>query len=284
MHERLAAPAKINLHLHILGLNAQGYHLLDTSFAFVDLCDWLEVNVSDDLSVTCSQAELSGKANLVYQVLEALQQKHGVKQGLSVHIEKHIPMQAGLGGGSSDAATALLAANKFWQLHLSRQELIDFSAPFGADIPCFLFAHPSRATGVGEKLEKRQESLKNKEILLAKPAKGLSTQAVFAHFDQQQGLTNKNCIVKVRAPESNCNYLGDNDLQNSACCLCSELEMLLFNMKQCCQHSWMSGSGSACVSMFDSKEKDVLVRSLSCMPSIWFNETKILECHPLINY
>lgn len=284
MHERLAAPAKINLHLHVLGLNTQGYHLLDTSFAFVGLCDWIDVQASTTLKVTCSISELSGERNLVYQVLNAFQQKYHVKQGLALHIEKNIPMQAGLGGGSSDAATALLAANKYWGLDLSRQQLIDFAAPFGADIPCFLFAYPSRATGVGEKLEKRQETLKFKDIFLAKPAKGLSTQAVFAHFDQQQGLTKQNCIVKVRDPESNCDYLGDNDLQNSACCLCSELEVLLFNMKQCCQHSWMSGSGSACVAIFDSKEKDVLVRSLSRMSDIWFNETKILEYHPLINF
>jgi len=141
----LPAPAKINLHLLITGRDARGFHLLDTSFAYVDAADVLHVGIADDIRVTCSDPRLNGEDNLVHRVLHALRERFDpqpgshVRRGLHVHIDKHLPSQAGLGGGSSDAATALLAANRLWGLNLDSAALIDFASPYGADIPCFLF-------------------------------------------------------------------------------------------------------------------------------------------------
>lgn len=284
LKQRLPAPAKINLHLSVLGINAQGYHLLDTSFAFVDLCDWIDVQLADGLTVTCSDSRLSGESNLVFQVLQALRMKHQVKKGLEVHIEKHIPMQAGLGGGSSDAATALLAANHFWGLRLSRQSLMDFAISFGADIPCFLFGYPSWASGLGEKLIKRKETFEKQRVLLTWPRVGLSTKDVFNHLDQSQDLTTENCLAKMRAPESNTLNLGCNDLQDVACSLCPELDEMLRCMRQHCKQSWMSGSGSACVALLNMREKEeLLMAELRNQNNIWCHQATILKVHPLIN-
>ncbi|MDX8407336.1 MAG: 4-(cytidine 5'-diphospho)-2-C-methyl-D-erythritol kinase, partial [Mariprofundaceae bacterium] len=180
----LPAPAKINLHLHIRSVMENGLHELDTSFAFTEAHDLLHFSPANSIEVSCSEAHLGGERNLVHRVLTALQQQRQVKQGLRVHIDKQLPEQAGLGGGSSDAATALMYANKAWGCKLSQAQLIDFSAPFGADIPCFLYGRASLASGIGEKLVDYPEALPEQALLLAWPGSGLSTAAVFRHFDE----------------------------------------------------------------------------------------------------
>jgi len=178
----LPAPAKINLHLHIRRLMHNGLHELDTSFAFTEAHDLLHFRPANSIEVSCSEAHLGGEHNLVHRVLTALQQRQQVNQGLCVHIDKQLPEQAGLGGGSSDAATALMYANKAWDCKLSQAQLIDFAAPFGADIPCFLYGRASLACGIGEKLIDYPNPLSEQTLLLAWPGSGLSTAAVFKHF------------------------------------------------------------------------------------------------------
>ncbi|MFQ5582501.1 MAG: 4-(cytidine 5'-diphospho)-2-C-methyl-D-erythritol kinase, partial [Mariprofundaceae bacterium] len=177
------APAKINLHLKVIGRRDDGLHELDTSFAFVDIADQLAVRPCSELKVSCSARHLEGEENLVHRALTAMRSQFGVNAGLEIHIEKHIPEQAGLGGGSSDAATAIMAANDIWQLGLSTDELIRFATPLGADIPCFLFGQASLACGIGEQLSVYPWPLPDGYFLLACPGDGLSTAEVFRHFD-----------------------------------------------------------------------------------------------------
>jgi len=279
------APAKVNLHLKVTRTLPNGYHELDTSFAYVDVADALIIYPADELTVTCSVPHLSGENNLVYKVLNAFRKEHGLSLGLSVHIQKRLPDQAGLGGGSSDAATALLAANKLWNTKQSKQELISFATPFGADIPCFLFEQASLAAGVGEQLSKYPKDLPKGFLLLAYPGVGLSTPDVFRCYDEQRdaatALTQHNGVDTIRANSDP--TIGDNDLEACACALSSEVDKLMKEMRNCSDMAWMSGSGSTCIAFFSSrKEAEERAKMLlNSKLATWTHVGKLLKKHPL---
>ena len=282
---QFSAPAKINLHLKVTATLPNGYHELDTSFAYVDISDELTVSPADKLSVTCSKAHLNGEKNLVYRVLDAFRKQHGLSSGLSIHIDKQLPDQAGLGGGSSDAATALMVANIFWNIESSKEELIEFATPFGADIPCFLFQKASLARGIGEQLSDYPKTLPTGSILLAYPGIGLSTPEVFNCFDQQANevvaLTHNDSVDTIRANSETA--IGDNDLEACACSLSTEVGSLLKEMQRVSNMVWMSGSGSTCIAMFESRQEADAVASMLLERKLatWTHVGRVLRKHPL---
>lgn len=154
------APAKLNLFLHVTGRRADGYHLLQSVFQLIDHGDTLHFDLRDDERIVRT-SEVPGvpqDQDLIVRALRLLQaeyaRRHGrLPPGIDVAIEKILPMGGGLGGGSSDAATALMAANHLWQAGLTQQELMDLGLPLGADIPFFLFGETAFAEGVGEALQ-----------------------------------------------------------------------------------------------------------------------------------
>ncbi|RZA35723.1 MAG: 4-(cytidine 5'-diphospho)-2-C-methyl-D-erythritol kinase [Lysobacteraceae bacterium] len=154
------APAKLNLFLHVLGRRADGYHLLQSVFQLIDHGDTLHFDLRDDeriVRATCVPG-VPEEQDLIVRALRLLQaeyaRRHGrLPPGIEVAVEKILPMGGGLGGGSSDAATALMAANHLWQAGLTQQELMDLGLPLGADIPFFLFGETAFAEGVGEALQ-----------------------------------------------------------------------------------------------------------------------------------
>ncbi len=248
---KLKAPAKINLHLQVTAIREDGMHELDTSFAYVDVWDELTLSRAQTLTVTCSLPTLTGRNNLVYRVLHAFRHYAGVSAGVHVHVDKHLPMQAGLGGGSSDAATALMAVNRLWQVNMDRQALIEFAAPLGADIPCFLFGQASHATGIGERLEAFAQALPTQHVLLAWPGEGISTPEVFRRFDAGHALTGLQAVDTMRPVSER---LGSNDLESSACAISPATGRLLAMLRAHAQTAWMSGSGSSCVALFDARQ------------------------------
>ncbi len=278
MTDTYPAPAKINLYLRITDLLANGMHALDTVFVYTDLCDQIQVDESEQIVVTCSEARLSGEKNLVHHLLTALQREYSIRRGLRLHIDKRIPDQAGLGGGSSDAATALMIANQRWQLQMSRDAMIAFAAPFGADIPCFLFQQASRATGIGEQLQPYNQPLPSGALLLAKPASGLSTAAVFAHFDR--ALTTRPALDTIRRDPP---QLAENDLQASACALNPDVAKLLAAMQSEAVTAWMSGSGSACVALLDDADAACALAAELKQQQLaeWTHVGMISSIHPL---
>ncbi len=295
MNRPLPAPAKINLYLRITRIRPDGMHELDTAFAYTDLCDLLTITPADRLQTSCSQAHLSGDNNLVHKVLAAFQEKHGITQGLSVHIEKHIPEQAGLGGGSSDAATALMAANRLWGVHAGRTELIDFATPFGADIPCFLYGQASLAHGIGERMQDYPQTLPDRALLLTRPAGGLSTAEVFGHFDashhSDRTLTAPEALDTIRrdSPQLADNKLADNELANndleaSACALNPGLARLLQALRRYSGQVWMSGSGSACVALFEQQGEAISTAALLQQQQLasWSHVGRIVRAHPML--
>jgi len=148
------APAKINLFLHITGQRNDGYHQLQTVFQFLDYCDHLQFQVTKqpEIHLLTSIAGVDDENNLIIRAAKLLQQHAGIKEGVEISLNKQLPMGGGLGGGSSNAATTLVALNDLWQCQLSNDKLALLGLTLGADIPVFIHGHAAWAEGVGEKL------------------------------------------------------------------------------------------------------------------------------------
>lgn len=149
-----SAPAKLNLMLHVVGRRPDGYHELQTVFQLIDLCDSLEIAVRDDgvINRPKGPAGIAEPDDLVVRAARALQQAAGTSRGAEIAVLKRIPMGGGLGGGSSDAATVLVALNHMWHLGLSSAELAAIGAGLGADVPVFVMGRSAWAEGIGERL------------------------------------------------------------------------------------------------------------------------------------
>ena len=149
------APAKLNLFLHVVGRRADGYHLLQTLFRLIDHGDHLRFSPRQDgqLRLLNPLPGVPPESDLTLRAARLLQVETGCRQGADIHLEKHLPMGGGVGGGSSDAATVLLALNHLWQLGLPRQRLQEIGLRLGADAPVFLFGRNAFAEGVGEDLQ-----------------------------------------------------------------------------------------------------------------------------------
>ncbi|MCP4696849.1 MAG: 4-(cytidine 5'-diphospho)-2-C-methyl-D-erythritol kinase [Gammaproteobacteria bacterium] len=175
------APAKLNLFLRITGRRADGYHSLQTVFQFINLCDALHFSMREDGQLHCvSDAPgLAPAQDLTMQAAQRLKQASGTPLGADIRVEKKIPMGGGLGGGSSDAATALLALNRLWQLGFSRQLLAVMGKELGADVPVFVFGRAAWAEGVGELLTPL-DTLPEPWYLLIHPGCHVSTAEVFS--------------------------------------------------------------------------------------------------------
>lgn len=179
----LLAPAKLNLFLHITGRRADGYHQLQTLFQLLDVGDLLHfsANQQDAVHLSCDDATLANTDNLIYRAAMALKPYAAANAGVDIHLEKRIPMGGGLGGGSSDAATTLLALNQLWQLQLTTAQLAEIGLRLGADVPLFVHGHTAFAQGVGEELTPVQ--LPENVYLVVTPNCHVSTAAVFTHPD-----------------------------------------------------------------------------------------------------
>lgn len=178
------APAKINLCLAIGPTLPNGLHQLSSVMQAIDLSDELIFSRAEVLIVECSEAGLSGSANLAYKAARRLQEVGSVKDGVRIRVNKHIPIAAGLGGGSSDAATVLRTLNNYWQLSLSENKLSEIAAELGADIPFFLRQGTQLAEGYGQKLSGlTSENLEKAIFVLANPGKKLSAEDVYNYFD-----------------------------------------------------------------------------------------------------
>lgn len=174
------APAKLNLFLHVVGRREDGYHLLQTVFRFVDLADILHFHRRNDGRIR-RLTEIPGVPEadcLTVRAAQALQRATGASWGVDIELEKRIPSGGGLGGGSSDAATVLLALNRLWGCGLSRRDLLSLALPLGADVPVFVFGQNAFAEGVGEALQAVQ--LPQRWYVVIQPQASVPTGAVFA--------------------------------------------------------------------------------------------------------
>ncbi|MCP4186541.1 MAG: 4-(cytidine 5'-diphospho)-2-C-methyl-D-erythritol kinase [Gammaproteobacteria bacterium] len=175
----LNSPAKLNLMLHITGRRDDGYHLLQTVFQFIDLNDRMAFEVTGDEHIrrVASQTTVDETDDIVLRAARLLQSRYRVSQGVQISIKKHIPIGGGLGGGSSNAATCLLALNTLWALNLSLAKLAEFGLELGADVPVFVLGKAAWASGVGEQLTPIQ--LPEPIYLVIQPEIAVSTAEIF---------------------------------------------------------------------------------------------------------
>jgi 4-diphosphocytidyl-2-C-methyl-D-erythritol kinase len=182
--KRFASPAKLNVGLHILGKRPDGYHAIETIFQMLDRCDWLTIHPHDEgtIQLTCRPATLpTDEQNLVVRAARLLRQVGNVHAGATITLEKHIPIAAGLGGGSSDAATTLLALNLLWDLHFPSSTLHRLAAQLGSDVPFFLGGATALGRGRGEILAPLPP-IPPLSGLLVNPGFGISTAWAYGQF------------------------------------------------------------------------------------------------------
>ena len=189
----LPAPAKLNLFLHVTGRRADGYHKLQTVFQFIDLQDTITLTNRPDHQImrSTSWSEVTEEDDLMMRAARLLANSCGVSAGVDIAIEKRIPMGAGLGGGSSDAATVLCGLNLLWGLNLSNRELADIGISLGADVPIFIHGHAAWAEGAGEILTSIDPPEDN--YLLIVPPAHVSTAEIFNH----PALTRDSSPIKI---------------------------------------------------------------------------------------
>ncbi|MDG0865837.1 4-(cytidine 5'-diphospho)-2-C-methyl-D-erythritol kinase [Candidatus Lucifugimonas marina] len=196
------AYAKVNLTLEILGKRRDGYHNLASVMQTVDLFDTVVITESDDVLVTCDDDEITPEINLATKAAQVLQQKTGVSQGASISIQKNIPVSAGMGGGSTDAAAALRGLNKLWKLGLSLDELTELAADVGSDVPFLIRGGTSLVQGRGEDVTPIAPA-KIPKFLILTPEIDLTnhtakTASVFSHVNESM-FTRGNLTHKLAA-------------------------------------------------------------------------------------
>lgn len=273
---RWPAPAKLNLFLHVTGQREDGYHTLETVFQFVDWCDWLtfEINQTGEVSRT-GDLKLADNDDLCLAAARLLQQTSQTGLGATIHLEKNLPVGGGLGGGSSDAATTLLALNKLWQLVYSPDQLASLGLKLGADVPVFIHGKSAFAQGVGEVLTAVQ--LKTPWFVILVPPVSVSTRAIFS--DPQ--LTRSSPAITIRDLEESLsaadNKLG-NDLEPVVRRRHLEVDSALKWLSQF-GRARMTGSG-ACVFLPVANREQADVIAISCPPDMVCHIVRGLNEHP----
>lgn len=202
---RVPSPAKLNLFLHITGRRENGYHELQSIFQLIDLYDWMEFT-QNDADQICIEGlnSVDLEQNLIYKATQILKPFAKALTGLTINIEKNIPMGAGLGGGSSNAATTLIVVNQLWQCGLSIAELAELGVQLGADVPIFVHGKNAWAEGIGEHLT--FIDLDQKQYIVLKPDCFISTQLLFS----QKTLTRDTKPTKFCAYQQNSSSFGNN--------------------------------------------------------------------------
>jgi 4-diphosphocytidyl-2-C-methyl-D-erythritol kinase len=249
--EGFPAPGKLNLFLHVVGRRADGYHLLQTAFRFVDRCDEIRIRVRPD-SLVRRLNDVPGvpaENDLTVHAARLLQARTGCVLGADLEVAKRLPVGGGMGGGSSDAATALIALNRLWGLHLPRQQLAEIGLQLGADVPVFVFGRNAFAEGVGERL--RALDLKPAWYLVLQPQVAVSTAEIFSAVE----LTRNSEAITIAA------FLrghGRNDLEPVVCKRHPEVAHHLAWLRQHGKAA-MTGAGACVFSEFETESEALRV-------------------------
>ncbi len=275
--QNLIAPAKLNLFLHIVGRRPDGYHELESVFVLIDLADTLSIERLETPTFERT-GDLTGpvESDLTVRAAKLLAQKTQCSLGAKIHVTKRIPVGAGLGGGSSDAATTLMALNSLWNLNLSRKALAEIGLQLGADIPFFLFGKNAFASGIGEKLT--EIHVPESYVAIVMPEVGTSTKAIYTAADLKRDCaTVSPAIVQKAFDASWPNLFGTNVMQTVAVRINSQIKEALTLLGP---EARMTGSGSAVFRILpDFEDKKTLFRGLPT--SFRGYIAKILVSHPL---
>jgi 4-diphosphocytidyl-2-C-methyl-D-erythritol kinase len=279
------APAKLNLFLHITGRRPDGYHALQTVFQLLDWGDLLHFTRRDD-GVIARKTDVPGvpeASDLVVRAARLLQTRTGSSFGVDIEIDKVLPMGAGLGGGSSDAATTLLALNRLWGVDLPRQDLQDLALQLGADVPFFVFGHNAFAEGVGETLQ--AVDLPKRFFLVVTPAVHVPTVAIFSEealTRDSKVLTMTDFLAQHSSDADWPDSFGRNDMQAVVVEKYAEVAQVLEWFSHL-SPARMTGSGASVFAAFRSKAEAEMAQAR--LPASWKSAvTESLDSHPLFAF
>jgi 4-diphosphocytidyl-2-C-methyl-D-erythritol kinase len=273
LHE-VPAPAKLNLFLHVLGRRADGMHLLQSAFVLIDWCDTLHFELRADGQLSREDLGTALPADdLVLRAARALQSDCATGLGAHIAIDKRVPSQAGMGGGSSDAATCLLALNRLWNLNYSTEKLARIGLTLGADVPFFLGGRNAWVEGIGERLT--PVDLPPARFAVVKPREGLETARIF----QDRQLERSSAPAIISGFAANPYTFGENDLQPVAQRLCPQVTEALEWLGSQGMAGRMTGSGSAVFGLMAQG------KALQAAPAGWqVRACGSLEAHPLMGW
>jgi 4-diphosphocytidyl-2-C-methyl-D-erythritol kinase len=287
----VAAPAKLNLFLHIVGRRPDGYHLLQSVFALIDWCDSMHFEVRGDGGLARHDLSTALPSDdLCLRAARALQSESATPMGVDISIDKRVPWGAGLGGGSSDAASTLLALNRLWRLHWPRARLAALALRLGADVPFFLCGSNALVEGIGERLTPVR--LPRSWLAVLKPAAAIETRKLFASplltRDSEAVILVGSSADGIAASDSigtrALRGFGRNDLQPAAVAECAEVAQAAIMLEKAFGNSRMTGSGSAVFAT--AGMADAPSASLPAQwPAGWVGRMcRSLEAHPLAGW
>lgn len=272
------APAKLNLFLHVTGRRSDGYHLLQSVFMLIDWQDSLNFALRQDGQI--SREDLTTPLppdDLCLRAASRLQAHTGHHEGVHIGVHKRIPAQAGMGGGSSNAATCLLALNRLWRLNLPLSRLCAIGEQLGADVPFFLRGRNAWVEGIGEQITPVKLPLAH--FCVVKPAAGLATEAIFSNPALKRDTEPATILGFAANPYG----FGHNDLQPVAQALCPDVDQALLWLAQRGLKGRMTGSGSAVFALSTHPaQPDSVQDTLTSVPSGWeVRHCSNLDVHPL---
>jgi 4-diphosphocytidyl-2-C-methyl-D-erythritol kinase len=278
-----AAPAKINLYLHVVGKRADGYHSLDSLVVFAGAADRLSARASDTLSLALTGPFGAGLReepdNLVLRAARALAEAAGVPPAAHLKLEKNLPVASGIGGGSADAAAALRVLQQLWNVSLPAERLAPIALKLGADVPVCLASRPTRMGGVGEVLSAAPR-LPSCGLVLVNPGVALPTVAVFRA--RQGGFTPVPDLPDAwadAAAMAACLAVTRNDLEPPAISLCPPIAEVLAALRATrgARLARMSGSGATCFALYDDEAQAKDAAAALARPGWWCWSGKLLE-------
>lgn len=295
---RITAPAKLNLFLHIIDRRHDGYHCIESVFVFTKWGDAITITPNDQshqspqLTLTMDGPFYESiqhepiEQNLAYKAATLLQKTYAISTGVHIHITKNIPVGAGLGGGSSDAAAVLILLNQFWKLQLDSVTLCNLGLTLGADVPACILRQPAFVTGIGEIIDPFSLPFPL-PVLLVNPHIVMPTKSVFQTYqDRHTPFSSPINQVPHQATQSwpaLKQFLNQtrNDLENPATTLAPSIADLikLIEQQHGCQLARMSGSGATCFGLFLTQDEcHLAAKTIQQMhPSFWVQET-LIQC------
>ncbi|WP_456281911.1 4-(cytidine 5'-diphospho)-2-C-methyl-D-erythritol kinase [Cupriavidus sp. JZ107] len=272
------APAKLNLFLHVTGRRPDGYHMLQTVFQLIDWSDTLHFERRDDGAVVrvTDVPGVPADGDLVVRAAKALQAATGTRYGVEIALDKSLPMGGGIGGGSSDAATTLLALNRLWGLGLRREQLMRIGLSLGADVPFFVFGQNAFAEGIGEELT--AVDLPDSWFVVIHPRQHVPTAAIFS--DERLTRDTPISIIADFAACTNKFGFGRNDLEAIATAKFGEVARALVWLRQFSPEARMTGSGACVFARYTDAQTAQQV--LDRLPSEWDGRcVRSMSRHPL---
>jgi 4-diphosphocytidyl-2-C-methyl-D-erythritol kinase len=278
----LPAPAKLNLFLHITGRRDDGYHLIESVFQLIDWQDTIHLKLREDGQISREDIDSPialPPEDLCTRAARALKEATGCPLGAHIQLEKRIPAQAGMGGGSSDAATCLIGLNRLWNLRLPLSKLEQIGLALGADVPFFLRGRNAWVSGIGEIIEPLPEGVLNADqhFLVVKPPNGLPTPAIFGNSALKRDTPHAIILVFAENPYD----FGCNDLQSVAELLEPQVHQALASLKRQGLTPRMTGSGSA---VFAPCPAGFQIDANAVPANYQQRVCKTLSAHPLLDW